>query len=161
YDLGMWLADQGTPPSTGGSVTSETEPNNSAATATDVSTSWRAVQYQSTTSGSISSGDADFYAYQFTAGDLVTINIYSTSALAARVNLLNASGVSLAAEDGSSVLPSSNTGDSPLYAYVIPTTGIYYVEVRAALGTGTYTANVYLSTTTPPPAPDPSASFDY
>ena len=82
YDLGVWLENSGAPPATGGTLTSETEPNDSYSTANDASTSWRAVQYLSQTSGTITSGDLDYYAFQFTAGDLVTLNIASTSSFA-------------------------------------------------------------------------------
>ena len=47
YDLGVWLEDSGTPPTIGGTVSSETEPNNSAVTGNDVSSSWQKVGYLS------------------------------------------------------------------------------------------------------------------
>ena len=152
YDLAVFLENVGAVPITGGPVTAETEPNDTAATATDTSTSWRAVQYLSRTAGAIASaGDIDVYRHQFTAGDLVSVNIDATSSWGARVSLLNSSGTVIAAETGES------TGtDSPLYGFIIPTTGTYYVQVFSPFGgTGTYNADVYLSTTTPPPAPSP------
>jgi hypothetical protein len=74
----------------------------------------------------------------------------STSALDARVALLDSAGAVLAAEDGTSTGPGA---DSPLFAYRIATTGTYYMRVQPSAGTGTYSADVYLSAATPPPAP--------
>ncbi|MEX0679627.1 MAG: dockerin type I domain-containing protein [Pirellulales bacterium] len=152
YDLGVVLETSLEAPATGGAVTTETEPNNTIATATDVSTSWRQTQYLSQTSGTISSsGDIDRFSYQFTAGDLITVNIESTSGLEARVRLRGSNLQVIAQEDGSSDGPG---GASPIYSFIIPTTGTYVVEVLAASGTGAYNALVYLSTTTPPPPAD-------
>lgn len=150
YQLAAWLENSGTAPGTSGSLTGETESNNSAAAANDAATSWRAVGYRSLTTGAITVGDSDFYQFSFTAGDLVTMVADSTSAMDARVALLNSAGTILALEDGNSVGPGA---DSSVYAYRIPTTGTYYVRAQARLLTGAYTAGVYLSTTTPPPAP--------
>jgi hypothetical protein len=157
YQLGVMLEKNGaTPPATGGSFTQEAEPNDSMGSASnDASSSWRAVQYLSQTTGSISTtSDADFYRYQFTAGDLVTVNINSTSSLNAKVTLLKSNGTTVAAlEDGSSVFASPYDLDSPLYAYIIPTSGDYYVKVEGISSTtGAYGADLYLSTTTPPPS---------
>jgi len=156
YDLGVWLENSGAVPLTGGTLTSETEPNDTYSTANDASTSWRAVQYLSQTSGTLTSGDLDYYSFQFTAGDLVSTNIAAGSGLYARSWLLNSSGTAIALEDGSSSGPSPN---SPIYAYQIPTTGTYYLEVAAYSGTGSYSANVYLSTNTPPPVPSSGADY--
>jgi hypothetical protein len=156
YDLGIYLENTGATPSTGGTVTTEIESNNSATAATNVATSWRPVQYRALTNGAITSGDIDVYRYQFTGGDLITVNIDSTSALDARVNLRNAGGSIIASEDGTSVGPGA---DSPLYAFIIPTTGTYFVEVLPAAGTGTYQTQMFLSTNTPPPVPVVKADF--
>ncbi len=156
YQLGIFLENNPATaaPLTGGTVTTETEPNNVGATinatqANNISTSWRPVQFRSQIFGSISpaAGDQDFFQYQFTAGDLVTINIDSTSAVVMRVILRNAAGTIIAIEDGSSVGPGL---DSPIYAFVIPATGSYFVQVFGGGGTGTYTAEVLLSTNSPP-----------
>ena len=135
YQLGVWLEKNGTtPPTTGGSFTQEAEPNDSQSQANNASTSWRAVQYLSHTTGSISStSDADFYRYQFAAGDLLTVNIDSTSSLNAKVTLLKSDGTTVAAkEDGSSSFTSPYDLDSPIYAYIIPTSGDYYVKVEGS-----------------------------
>ena len=55
YALGLWLENSGTAPLTGGTLTGETEPNDTAATANNASTSWRPVQYLSQTAGTITS----------------------------------------------------------------------------------------------------------
>jgi len=156
YDLGILLENSGTAPLTGGTVTAESEPNDAVGTATDASSSWRAVGYVSTTSASITAGDVDYSAYQFTAGDLVTLDIHSTGTMRPRAWLRSASDVIIASEDGTSVGP---TTDSWLYCYIIPTTGTYYVEAGAYTGTGTYAANVYLSARTAPPAPTPGEDW--
>ncbi|HEV8291796.1 MAG TPA: CotH kinase family protein, partial [Tepidisphaeraceae bacterium] len=156
YQLGLWLENSGINPLTTGSVTTESEANDSLATANDFSSSWNAVQYLSRTSGAITSGDVDVYQYSFTAGDLVTVNIDSTSALDARVSLVNSAGTVIASEDGTSTGPGT---DSLIYAFRIPTSDTYYVQVNAASGTGAYNADVYLSTTTAPPAPTSLSSL--
>ncbi|MBI2824505.1 MAG: S8 family serine peptidase [Planctomycetia bacterium] len=150
YQLAAWLENSDTAPTTGGTLTSETESNNTAATANNASTSWRAIGYRSHTTGTITSGDSDFYKFTLSAGDVVTVVADSTSSLDARVTLLNSVGTVIAAEDGTSVGPGV---DSTVYAYRITTTGTYYVRVQPQSGTGAYNADVYLSTTTPPPAP--------
>jgi hypothetical protein len=155
YQLGVWLEKSGSvPPTTGGSFTQEAEPNDSKSTANNASSSWRAVQYLSHTTGAISATtDVDYYRYQFSAGDLVTINIDSTSTLDAKVSLLRSDGATLALEDGTSGFASPYDKDSPVYAYIIPASGNYYVKVEGTSSTtGSYIADVYLSTAKPAPA---------
>ena len=90
------------------------------------------MQYLSRTAGTIALGETDFYQFYFTAGDLVTINADSLSTLDAKVALLNAATGTLAAEDGTSEgLNHTAISDSPLYAFQIPSTGVYYVSVQA------------------------------
>lgn len=159
YDLGIWLEPAGPGPMTGGRETQEHEPNETALTANDFSDSWRPVQYMSQTQATISpAGDTDFYKFRFTAGDLVTVNMHSTSTMHARVNLLNAAGGLLGMENGTSQGPGN---DSPLYAFIIPSTGDYYIQVSATGSgpVGTYNADVFLSADTPPP--EPSLGYDY
>jgi hypothetical protein len=148
YRIGLSLENTGTTPTTGGTFTAEVEPNESTAAANNASTSWRRVQYTSTWAGTITAGDTDFYKYQFTAGDLVSLNVFAGSGLDTRVSLQNSAGTILQTEDGTSSGP---LGDSPIYAYIIPSTGVYYVNPLAASGTGSYMLRVYLSTNTPPP----------
>ncbi len=150
YKLGIFLENSGAAPLTGGTFTTEVEPNDTNTTPNNASSSWRAAQYISSVEGSITSGDSDFYAYDFTAGDLVSVNIVATSSLDARVSLVNSAGTTLLQEDGTSSGPG---GNSPLFAYVIPSTGTYYLNVLPASGTGAYFGVVYLSTNTPPPSP--------
>ena len=151
YQIGVFLENTSTAPGTSGSTTAETELNNTALTANNVSTSWRAVQYASSTTGSIATGDVDYFAYDFQAGDLVTLLADATSGtLDATVALLNAAGTVIASEDGTSVGPSP---DSPLYSFIIPATGRYYVRTLASAGTGNYTTSVFLSSATAPTAP--------
>ncbi|MBX7102527.1 MAG: pre-peptidase C-terminal domain-containing protein [Gemmataceae bacterium] len=157
--MGYLLENAGTPPLTGGSFV-DTEPNQTAATATDVSNAWRAVNYRSVVAGTVSSGsDSDFVKYQFNAGDLVTFQVHSTSDLDAAVVLRNPAGTVIASDpgDGGGLVPEE---DAFIYAYVIPTTGTYTVEVKAATGTGgSYTLTSLLSASAAPPAPADCASF--
>lgn len=149
YKLGISLQETGGSAPTGGTVTHETESNDSAATANDISTSWRLENYATQIFGSITSGDVDYFKYTFSAGDVVTVNVQSTSTLAARVAILNSAGTIIAQEDGTSTGMSPN---SQVFAHGITTTGTYYVRVQASSGVGTYTSHVYLSTNTPPPS---------
>ena len=149
YDLAVYLENSGPAPLTGGTVTTESEANNTGSVANDVSTSWRAVQYFASTSGTISGSDADVYRYQFTAGDLLTFDAASTDGLNPRVTLLDAAGSAIALEDGTSEVP---TDTSTVYAFLIPSSGDYYVKVEGASGSGSYLLYVYLSSATAPPA---------
>lgn len=150
YQLGVFLENFGAPPTVGGSVTTEgAEPNNTAATSTNVSSSWRAVQYATQLTGTITAGDADYFAFQFHAGDLVSVFVDATSGtLDATATWYNSAGIAIAQENGASIGPGA---DSPLYGVRIPTDGAYYLRVQASSGTGAYTASVYLSSNTPPP----------
>jgi len=150
FQLGFLLDNSGAPPLTGGNVTLVTQPNGFL-DAADLSTSWRPVQYRSVASGTTSTGDADFYRFQFHAGDLVTFQAHSTSDVDLQLELRNADGVVIAADDGTS---SGLTleDDASIYAYVIPATGDYFVRVRAAGGSGAYALTTLLSATMPPPA---------
>ncbi len=150
YRLGIYLENAGAAPTTGGTLGSETEPNDTVATANNSATSWRRVQYINTMSGSIAAGDTDIFSYHFTAGDLVSTRVVSTSGLDAKSALLDPTGTTLVLENSGSFGPGL---DSPIYAYPIPATGTYYVQVQAGAGTGSYLAVVYLSTSTPPTLP--------
>ncbi|MCY2952159.1 MAG: lamin tail domain-containing protein [Planctomycetota bacterium] len=153
YTITAWLENTGATPTTGGTFTAESEGNNSLGGANDASTSWRQVGYRSRTAGAVSSAsDVDVFAYQLTKNDRVSINIDSTSSLNAKVTLLDSTGKELAKEDGSSVFASPYDKDSPVYAYIVPANGIYYVKVQTASGTGAYNADVYLSAATAPPS---------
>jgi hypothetical protein len=153
YQLGVYLENTGTAPTTGGTLTSETEANNTTATANNASTSWRAVQFQATTTGTISAAaDVDTFSYTLAVGDVLTVVADSTSTLDARVRLLNSAGTTIADEDGTSNGPGA---DSPIYAYRITTAGTYFVQVRPATGTGTYTLLTQLSAATAPPSGAP------
>ena len=153
YSLGVLLKNFGAIPNTGSAVTSETEPNGSAATANDFSSAWRRVQYQSTTVAAKNSVNdpIDFFEYQFEAGDLVTFNAIGTGVLGIPMFLFDPSG---------SIFDIGNTffysvgPDSALYGFVVPTSGTYLVQMAGLYGTiGPYQLEVYLSSPTPPPVP--------
>lgn len=151
YQVAVQLENSGTAPTTGGTVTSETESNNTQATANNISTSWRNVNFLSTTTGNIATTtDSDFVSYALTAGDLVTMTVTSTSSLDAKLKLLNASGAVVAVEDGTSV---GLSGDSAIYSYRVPTTGTYFAQVQSNTGTGTYSLTAHRSTESTVPLP--------
>ena len=157
YNVGLWLENGGTVPTVTGTATAESEGNDTLSAADNFSNCWRAVQYLSRTAGNITAaGNADWYKYQFTAGDRVTVNVdaLTTSTLDAKVSLINGAGTVIALEDGTSAFASPYDKDSPVYSYLIPTSGLYYVKVEGAGSTtGAYNADVYLSSTTAPPQP--------
>ncbi len=155
YRVGIWLEDNTLPRPTTGSIYNggnELESNNTAATANDFSTSWRAVQYQSHTTAAISpANNADFFRYKFTSGDLVTVGLHTTSSVDLKATLYDSTGTKvIAADDGTSFDP---IHDASVYAFVIPSTGYYYVTAEGSNSStsGTYAADVYLSSNTIPP----------
>jgi hypothetical protein len=151
YDLGLWLDNAGAAPATGGTFRQESGGNNdTAAGADNASTSWRPVVTLSTTVATIgSSGDIDNFRFQFNAGEVITVLSDSTSAASTRVRLRNAAGTVIAEDDRSN----DGTLDSGVYAFTIPATGVYYVDVRAVAGTGAYAAYVYSSNAFPAALP--------
>ena len=157
YEVSAWLENGGgTPaPSTSGPAAAESEPNNTIATADDLSASWRAAGYLSSTTGAVvpGAGRADHFAYQFTAGDLVTVHVDSTTGLNAAAMWLDSAGSILAIDNGDSSLPFAEIGDVQLLSWRAPATGTYVLAVNGDEDTsGDYRADVYLSTPTAPPA---------
>lgn len=149
YQLGLLLENLGTPPNTGGALTTESEPNDTAATANDFSTSWRPIQYESTTTGIVAG--LDYFEYQFEAGDVITVHATATpvSSVDLRLRLYDVSGSLLAFEDGQSFGPGQ---DSWIFGYSIPASGRYFVEVGGFFSSGGYQLDVDLSSNTPPPS---------
>lgn len=156
YDLALWLEDTADPPLTGGNFSAEVESNNTSLTANDASSSWRPVSWSSATDGQIASSDHDVLAYQFCAGDIVTVAVEARYPLDASIALKNSAGTTIASEDGTSIGPHLN---SLIYAMPIRSSGTYYLDVSARSGTGPYTATVYLSTATAPPQPAPVPDY--
>jgi hypothetical protein len=153
YNVNVWLDNVSTAPTTGGTFAAEVESNDTLATANDASTSWRVVGYKSRTVGTITASDIDIYQYQFTAGDEVSINATASGGLDAQVSLKNSAGATLVKEDGTSTPNGNNTANSSIYAFKIASTGTYYLQVQSsAATTGSYTADLYLSTSNPPAA---------
>ena len=114
YDLGVYLEIPALPRPPGGAVTAEVEPNNSIAAANDASTSWRAIQYKSTTTATFSNS-VDFYKFTFTAGDVVTFNADSTSStLDMKLTVYGSNGTTvIGSEDGSSAGRARTTRTRP------------------------------------------------
>ncbi|MGE5611715.1 MAG: chitobiase/beta-hexosaminidase C-terminal domain-containing protein, partial [Bacillota bacterium] len=161
YTLRLWLEDHGTPPSTDNSVGRETEPNDSIEQANDVSGAWNRVQFQSQWVGKLTLYDTDDYRLRLTAGDTLSVHVQAGSGLAAYVSLLGPAG-ELVASGGNFLDTSASTlppGDAVLFSQVIRSTGTYCVRVQQQSSTqqtsGTYTADVYLSTNTQPPLSNP------
>ncbi|HUR54117.1 MAG TPA: pre-peptidase C-terminal domain-containing protein, partial [Gemmataceae bacterium] len=144
YRVGIRLENTGTAPTTGGAFAAETEANDTLLTANDGSGSWRQVQNQSVTTGSITAGDVDVIRYTLTAGDRVTIRAVGAAGLQPSVELLNAGGSLLQSVDN------STAAESTLYGFIVPTTGTYFVRVQSAAGAGTYALTAFQSGTAPP-----------
>jgi hypothetical protein len=145
YGAGAWLdTTAGGVAAAGTNVTSESEGNDTLATAN--SASWRRVNQTSQTTGLMSVGDADVFAYRLAAGDGLTVVVDSLATADTRITLRDAQGNILAMEDGSSAGPNQ---DSALNGYTALNSGTYYVEVSANGGHGGYALDAYLSTTTP------------
>lgn len=155
YNLNLLLENTGTAPTTGTGFAVESESNNNVSSADNASASWRAVNYRSSTDGAIATGtDVDVYQVTLSAGDVLSLNVDSLSALDARVSLLSSAGAVLAIEDGTSTLASPYDLDSFIHAYRITTAGTYYIEVKSVGTTsGAYRLESLLYTATAPPTP--------
>jgi len=154
YRLGVFLANTGANPTTGGVLTTETEANNSHATANNASNAWAEVGDRGTTTGSITAGDTDVIAYKFTSGDLVSVRETAATGLTPRVNLSNSAGTIVTLDDGSTT-PTLTI--ACLYSFRRPASGTYYVSISAAAGTGNFTLDVSLAGS----APLTGSQFDY
>jgi hypothetical protein len=105
-------------------------------------------------------GSPDFYSFQFTAGDLVTVGPAMADA---RVVLRGPDSTILARKppDDAPALPLNS-----VYGYRIPVTGTYYLEVKWGIEASPpdfgawHRLPVYLSTNAPPPA-GPRAGVDW
>jgi hypothetical protein len=152
YQVSILLENSGTAPTTGGTFAAETESNNTQATGNNASGSWQNVNYLSSTTGAITAGDADYFAFSLNSGDLVTFTATSTSSLDARLTIRNSAGTVVASEDGTSAGLGAN---SAVYAFRATAAGTFYAQVHAANGTGSYTLTAHRSTaaTIPPPTP--------
>ncbi|HEV8606295.1 MAG TPA: S8 family serine peptidase [Tepidisphaeraceae bacterium] len=153
YDLALFLENIDTPPTTGSPQPTDSEPNDSTDTATDASSSWRTVQYISTTTGALANSDHDIVSYSLHQGDLVTVEVIPTGSLRPRLTLRDANNNPIAADDGSSRIPGRS---AIIYTFIIPTTNTYYIDSFAKSGLGNYTSNLYLTSTTTPASPTPA-----
>lgn len=152
YQLGLTLTAQGAAPATG-QEGADLEPNGDFANASSLASAWKAVGFRSTTAASLTAGDIDYYSYDLTAGDVLTIKPDAlASGLGLWVALVDSNGNTIALDDGSSA---GLDGLSPIYCFPIATSGSYFVEVMASQGTGDYQLELDLSGTAPPAAPVP------
>jgi len=152
YELSAWLETGGAAPALASDpgLPTEAEPNDSAATAIDLSAAWRAVPFVSSSTGALGSTAATGVTeqpYALRAGDVVTVVVDSTSTLDAAVSLVDPnSDAVLAADRGDSNRRAGDVRDAYVFACHIPRTGTYVVRVAANSGTaGAYRADVYLS----------------
>ncbi len=153
YQIGAMLENTGALPLTSSTTTSETESNDTLATANDLSSSWRQINYQSHTTGNLTAGDADIYSFTLTGGSTLSVRATSTSSVDAKVSVLNSSGTAIAFDDGTSVSTAPN--DSFIDGFILPGSGAqtFYIKVEPASGTGTYALDLQYSSTTAPPSP--------
>ena len=161
YALSVLLDNKGSLPGTTVTTSAEGEAssgvNETTATATDLSASWRLVNYTSTTNGLLGSGDVDFYKFSVVANTLITINALSTSGAELRCSVTDSSGVTvLASEDGTSAGQGNN---SRIYSYRVPATGFQFLKVQTASGSGSYTLDVSMSSTSTPATPSSISSL--
>ena len=159
YQAGIWLENTAAAPSTGsGTVAEKAESNNGPSLATNATAGWARVQYLSRTAANQGSSN-DYYRYQLTAGDLITVIVDSTAAgastLDVKLSIRDSADAVLASFDGSAEAPTGiETRDGFVYAFRVPASGAYYVRTEPpgpGAGAGNYNTDVYLSTTTPPP----------
>lgn len=150
YQLGLLLENTSTTPNTGNGAGTESENNDSTATADDFSAAWQAVNFQAVTTGTVGTFDTDVFEYEFQVGDVVTLNAIATTSADLELTLLDATGATLTLEDGNSFGPG---GDSLIYGYVVPASGRYFVQVRPNVSSGPYRLEVNLSSPTTPPGP--------
>ncbi|MFL5331188.1 MAG: reprolysin-like metallopeptidase [Gemmataceae bacterium] len=158
YKISVYLENAGTAPNTGNGAFTETESNNTKATANNVSGTWKRATYNSTITGSIgTTTDADYFKYHFTTGDVFSAAVTSGGNSHVAIALYNAAGTLLYNEKGVSTSFGNN---SAMYAYDIVTTGDYYVKVSTVNATaGTYTLSTNLATSVTPPIP--ASGYDY
>lgn len=151
YQLNITLSNSGAAPQTGGSQFSEIESNSSTSQATDVSTSWSQVGWRSMTTGSVSSGNPDVFAYFFREGDVVSwgLDINGTSTT---LTIYDELGVRIAYDDGSGY---------PVTAFPMRVTqsGMYYAMVSATGSSRSYTLEARLASTWGPPAASTGSDF--
>jgi hypothetical protein len=156
YDLNVWLQNAGRTPRTDGNVVEEVEPNNTAAEATATTGSWRLVDFASSTAAFATFSDSDHFAYEFQAGDLVSMIIDGSQASADTTLVLRGpSGETIAYNDG---FDGGFFQNSSLYGLRIPTTGRYTLEV-GSFSEGSYMASVYLTSPVAPPTPELTSDY--
>lgn len=151
YQLNIILNNVGAAPLGGGNQYTEVEPNSSVSYATDLSSSWRQVNWRSTTTGSVSVGNPDVFSYFFNAGDLVSwgLNINGTSTT---LTVFNESGVQVGFDDGSGYPVTS-------YPMRIAQSGMYYAMVSATGSARSYTLETRLASSFGPPASSTGADW--
>ena len=156
YVLGVFLDNKDTAPSSASTTTAEGETspntNNTTATAVDLSTSWRTAAFFATTNGLMGAGDIDNFKFSLAFNDILTVSATATSGVELRCSILNAAGTTvLASEDGTAASQGNN---SKIFAFRVPSAAFYVVQIQSIGGTGTYSAEAWLTTTAalPPPS---------
>ena len=156
YEVSAWLENGGgTPaPATSGAVPVESEPND---TRPAPPTTFRrrgggAVPLVDDRRHRPRHGRVDYFGYQFTAGDLVTVLVDSTSGVDAAATWYSAANVPLAIDGGDSDLGSPDADDARLYAWSRPGHGAVLPGGgrRRRARPASYRADVQLSSATRP-----------
>ncbi len=143
-------------------ATPETEPNDTAATANNFVPTGTAIGLAS---GAINvAGDKDYYAINATAGSTIFVNADGDperDGIGTDMVLeLRDSSTALLLSADSSITGSVANPAAEDFCYLIPTTGIYYVNVRhfSATGTGTYKLMVAVEDTALSPTSTPTST---
>jgi hypothetical protein len=121
----------------------ESEPNNTAATATSIATSASPIGVRRANINA--AGDVDFYSVQANAGDLLFVETDGDperdgTGTDVIVELYDTNGSTLLFQADSSGLGSAGDPPAEAFSYAIPTAGTYYFRVRhsSPSATGTY-----------------------
>lgn len=155
YTLSVLLDNKDLVPATTVTTSLESEAasggNDVLTLATDLSASWRVINYTSVTNGLLASGDVDAYKFSVVANTILTFSAIATSGVELRCSVVNSTGVTtLASEDGTSAGQGNN---SRIYCYRAPAGGFQYILVQSVGGSGSYTMDVSMSSTSTPAAP--------
>jgi hypothetical protein len=73
-----------------------------------------------------------------------------------RLTLRDSTGNPIAADDGTSRIPGRS---AIIYTFIVPTTSTYYIDTFPKSGSGTYTSNLYLTSSFVPNTPTPASDL--
>ena len=90
-------------------------------------------------------GDHDWFAVQLTAGQQISVALNGITLADPYLTIRNGAGTILYQNDD------SGPGLNALYAFAVPTTGTYFIDVGAATTSQTGTYNLSVTPYSPPP----------